>query len=468
MTGFGMTVQTRLPFELDVRAEAAALTAHGGVPLLIEAFRTSGAAAVLDEQVSIKRRQRGLTPSQLVEGLFSLWAAGGERCEDLVPLREDAALALLLGHGLPAPQTARDFLDAFDEAVPPLWQGERCQVPGEGERLQGLARANRRLIAFLQERRPQAVATLDVDATILESQKRSALATYDGRTGYQPVVALWAEQDVILADEFRDGNVPAGTGNRRVVEQALATLPAGLAAIRLRADSALYEQTLLRWLEGRGIGYAISADLGRELAAAIRALPESAWQPENEDSHAVRHWAEVPYVPSDGVAAKDRAEPPRYLALRITKKQRELFADGSAVKHFAIVTNLPDPPDGSGRDLIRWQRAKAGTVEHSHHVLTNELAAEALPSQRFGANAAWFRLNVLLYNLLSAFKRVALPEELHDARPKRLRFVLLNGIGKVIRHARETLLRLVGEGRRRLADAARLALAIGPPSLFAA
>ena len=72
-----MTVQTRLPFELDGRGEAAALTAHGGVPLLIEAFRTSGAAAVLDEQVSIKRRKRGLTPSQLVEGLFSLWAGGG-------------------------------------------------------------------------------------------------------------------------------------------------------------------------------------------------------------------------------------------------------------------------------------------------------------------------------------------------------------------------------------------------------
>ena len=133
-----------------------------------------------------------------------------------------------------------------------------------------------------------------------------------------------------------------------------------------------------------------------------------------------------------------------------------------------MVTNLPDPDGGSELDLIQWQRGKAGTVEHAHHVLTNELAAEALPSQRLGANAAWFQLNVLLYNLLSAFKRVALPEELHDARPKRLRFVLLNGIGKVIRHARETLLRLVGEGRRRLADAAQLALATGPPSIFAA
>ena len=455
--------QTRLPFELDVRAEAGVLTAHGGVPLLIEAFRTSGAAALVDASVVIKRRQRGLTPSQLVEGLFSLWAAGGERCEDLAPLREDAALALLLGHGLPAPQTARDFLDAFDQGVPPLWQGERCHVPGEGERLQGLAKASRRLIAFLQERRPQPVATIDVDATILESQKRAAWPTYDGRTGYQPVVALWAEQDVILADEFRDGNVPAGSGNRRVVEQALAALPAGVGEIRLRGDSALYEQALLRWLEARGIGYAISADMSRELAAAIRALPESAWQIEREDGDAVRHWAEVAYVPSDGVAAKDRPVPPRYLAIRITKKQGRLFADGAEVKHFAIVTNRPDPEDGSGLDLIRWQRGKAGTIEHTHHVLTNELAAEALPSQRFAANAAWFRLNVLLCNLLSAFKRVALPEELHDARPKRLRFVLLNGVGKVVRHARETVLRLVGEARRQLAEAARLALAIGPP-----
>ena len=87
--------QTRLPFELDQRAATGALTAYGGVPLLIEAFRVSGAVRVLDERVAIKRRKRGA--SELVEGLCALWAAGGERCEDLDPLREDAALALLLG-----------------------------------------------------------------------------------------------------------------------------------------------------------------------------------------------------------------------------------------------------------------------------------------------------------------------------------------------------------------------------------
>ncbi len=248
-----------------------------------------------------------------------------------------------------------------------------------------------------------------------------------------------------------------------MIEQALAALPTGVQQVLLRGDSALYEQTLLRWLEAKGVGYAISADMTHELTAAIRELPDGAWQIEREDGDAVREWAEVPYVPSDGVSARDRPAPPRYLALRITKRQGRLFADGGNVKHFAIVTNRPDPEGGTGLDLIHWQRGKAGTVEHTHHVLTNELAAEALPSQTFGANAAWFRLNVMLYNLLSAFKRIALPEELHSARPKRLRFVLLNGIGQVVRHARETVLRLAGEARRKLADAARLALGQGPP-----
>jgi hypothetical protein len=92
--------------------------------------RTSGAAAVLDANVVIKRRKRGLTPSELVEGLFSLWAAGGDRCEDLAELREHAAFALLFGHGLPAPQTARDFLAAFDEAVPAALAGRACGGAG--------------------------------------------------------------------------------------------------------------------------------------------------------------------------------------------------------------------------------------------------------------------------------------------------------------------------------------------------
>jgi hypothetical protein len=34
------------------------------------------------------------------------------------------------------------------------------------------------------------------------------------------------------------------------------------------------------------------------------------------------------------------------------------------------------------------QRKKAGSIEHTHDVLMNELAGWCLPSQKFGANVA--------------------------------------------------------------------------------
>ena len=430
---------SRLPFEIDDTIDPTLVTGRAGVPLVIELFRQLGVAQTIDAEVAVKQRQRGLSPSQLVESLIVLWASGGDRCQDLTTLREDQALATLLGYPLPAATTVRDFLDTFHVEGGPLWAaGPAATIPLESAPLGGVGLANRTLVAGLQRGARETTATLDVDATLVESHKDAATVAYDGTRGYQPVVVLWAEQDVILHDQFRDGHVPAGCGNVRVLEQAMGNLPQGVTEIRLRADSALYETAVLRWCEARQIPYAISADMSEPLKAEILRLPEAAWQVERDEPDTIRSWAEVAYVPSDGDHRKHRPCVRRYLAIRTQKRQGSLFADGSSVHYFAVVTNR----DGNGLALLQWHRQKAGTVEHAHHVLKTELAAAALPSGKFGANAAWFRLNVLTYNLLTALKRLTLPGDLRTARPKRLRFLLFNTVGKVVAHARRTLLRL--------------------------
>lgn len=453
----------RLDFELDHEIGIGPVTGHGGVPALIEHFRVSGAASIVEAEVSYKRRKRGLSSSEMVESLLALWACGGEPCEDLEQLRDGDGLPLLLGHGLPASQTARDFLSVFDEPELPLLGGGASAVREEGRGLRGLARASAAVLGDLQNRRPLSVATIDLDATVLASSKRAATFAYDGQRGYQPVVALWAEQDVILADEFRDGHVSASSGNRRVLERALKALPAGVEEVYLRADSALYEHALMVYLDQRKVGFAISVPISDGLGRRIAALEGPAWQFERADAEVVRHWAELDYLPDGALKQKEGVvRRLRYLAIRIAKKQGALFADGSQVKHFCVVTNRADPEDGDASDLLRWHRGKAGTVEHAHHVLANELAARALPSQKFGANAAWFRLNVILYNLLSAFKRLGLPEELHMIRPKRLRFLVLNTLARLICHARERLLRSASAFARRALDRFRLAIFVAP------
>ena len=134
----------------------------------------------------------------------------------------------------------------------------------------------------------------------------------------------------------------------------------------------------------------------------------------------------------------------RWVAIRVRKRQGELFADGNEHKYFAVMTNLWD---WKAKTILEWHREKAGTIEAIHDILKNELAAGVLPCGRFGANAAWLRMSILSHNLMTALKRMALPEKYSTARPKRLRFLIFCSPGKLVAHARQTWLRV-----RRLRD----------------
>jgi hypothetical protein len=194
---------SRLDFEIGVELETGLIAGHAG---LIEAFRQTGTAAVIDRGVRVKRRQRGLTASEMAKSLLAMWTAGGERAEDLDQFRQDKA---------PAAQTARDFLAQFhgEDAVAGR-QGPACRAKPCRCRVWPRPTANSSATCSVAAGEE---ATLDVDATLIHCEKRAAKRAHDGHLDYQPVVALWAEQDVIPAEESRDGNVPAGSGNRRVV-----------------------------------------------------------------------------------------------------------------------------------------------------------------------------------------------------------------------------------------------------------
>jgi Transposase DDE domain group 1 len=286
-----------------------------------------------------------------------------------------------------------------------------------------------------------------MDATIIESRKQEALRTYAGERGYQPMLAVWAEMDVVLADQFRDGNVPAMMAPLAVAQQAFGVLPPAGMSYYFRGDSACHEYELLRWLRDEKrvqgpqgyIGFAVSARMTEALHQAILRVREEDWQAYGSP-HAseIRECAEVDFVPGEKTERKDSL-PLRYVAIRLRLRQEELFQDGSKERHFAIVSNIGE---WSAERLIQWHREKAGTVEGVHNVVKNELAGGVMPCKYFGANAAWLRLVVIAHNVLTALKRLALPAELLRARPKRLRFLIFNTAGRLVRHARSLVLRL--------------------------
>jgi len=260
------------------------------------------------------------------------------------------------------------------------------------------------------------------------------------------------EEDLIVADEFRDGNVPGGKDPLTSVRRAFEALPGWVEQRYFRGDSADYYEPLLKYLVQEQIRFSISADMSPELRAVCLAVPPEHWVELAVREHEVVHVAEVEFTPGDWPKA---AQPLRYVGLRITPLQRELFAERGP-KYLAVVSNRPAPEEGTARrgdamsaaELVRWHWEKAGTIEHVHRSLKDELGAGVLPSQRFGANAAWFRINAITYNLLTLLKRRALPERLRLARPKRLRFEVFNTAARLSVHQSQLIATLAASRER--------------------
>jgi Transposase DDE domain group 1 len=457
-----------LPNALDIDLRGGltdAVTPHAGSALLIELGRRSGVMAAAERHLPAKRSSRGLGQGQLVESFVLLSALGGDCVDDFGHLRRDMGLAALLGYTLPAPATARQWLDRFHE--PALLADRPAQgsfIPAESTGLAGLRTVVTRTVAAYAAAvtLPSNSVTLDVDAHLVESAKATALPTYEGFRGFQPSLVAWAETNLVLTDQFRDGNVPAGVGLKELVDEAYAALPAREWQVAVRSDSAAYQTALLDHWAGRGWRFAVSADMSQQLRAEIAALPPDAWQLwKTERDGMLREWAEVPYVPSRTSERRDSL-PYRYLAIRVRSAQGTLFADGAEVRHFAVVTN---DWETQGQALLAWHRGKQGTIEQVHRTLKDELGAGVYPSAKFGANAAWLRLQVLTHNLLELLKATALEPELRGARPKRLRFMVFTQFGRLVHHAHLQFMRVVGRVLEGLLHPGlrRLQLAAWPP-----
>ena len=136
--------ESSLLFEISAEPIPETLTALGGVPLLVQAFRSLGLPARVREHVRIKERDRGYDEATMVESFVVLNAVGGECCDDFERLREDPGLSELIGHGVPSPAVARKFLNQFhaEEKIEAAKLGrvgdQIAYIPEENAPLDGL------------------------------------------------------------------------------------------------------------------------------------------------------------------------------------------------------------------------------------------------------------------------------------------------------------------------------------------
>jgi len=477
-----------LPFRYEAEGSKAGITALAGLPVYLDLAAAIGMSKSIRKHVRVRMEGgQGWTDSQVVLALVLLNLAGGDHVEDLNLLEADEGFGRVLRrveHGglmrkvrrclerrwrkerrrtMPSPSAVFRYLAAFhDEGQERLRVPGKAFIPAPNEALRGLGAVNGEMAAFLQRHHPVETATLDADATVIGTTKAEALWCYEGYPAYQPINIWWAEQEVVLYTEFRDGNVPAGHEIRRVVGEALVHLPEGIKTVRLRSDTAAYQHDFLRWCDdgankpvGR-IEFTVGCDVTGEFKKAVAGVEGGDWHPlyrevNGEKIGTGQEWAEVCFVPN--AIGHSRSGPQwRYLAIREVLKQRELPGmeeqmslpfptlemTGQRYKLFGMVTNM----EWDGGDLIPWHYRRCGKSEEAHAIMKDDLAGGTMPSGKFGENAAWWWIMMLALNLNAILKRLALPQEWTPKRMKAVRLSLIRLPGKILERSRCMMIRL--------------------------
>ena len=480
--------QGLLAFQYEQEKSTKGMTALSGLLTYVELMDAAGLRSSVERHVRLRKCGQGWTDSQIITSLILLNLAGGESVMDLEVLEKDAGLCRVLrdaetwGMGskerralkarwrverrrsVPSDSAVFRYLEMFHDAgEEAMREAHRAFIPAPNGAMKGLRKVNADLVGFAQSRSPHREATLDMDACLVETHKQEALHSYNKYRAYQPLTTYWAEADQIVHSEFRDGNVPAGHQQLRVLTEALEHLPAGVESVMLRSDTAGYQQELLRYCaEGRDerfgvIEFAVGVDVTAEFRRAVSEVPQEEWQVlhrmvgENLVDTG-QMWAEVNFVPNWIGHSKNS---PDYRFMAITERldrpplpgmeeQMELpfptmeLSNRGWHKVFGVVTNRSI----AGDELIWWSRQRCGKGEEVHGVLKSDLAGGRLPSGLFGANAAWWAIAVLAFNLNSAMKRLVLGGEWASKRLKGVRFTLISLPGRVVRRARRVIIRL--------------------------
>lgn len=475
--------QGMLPFQYKRARSEKGLTALGGAGLYLDLVKALRIGHWLDREVGKSQGEQGYTDGEIGQALIMLNIVGGDCVDDLEVMESDEGFTRqyrkLVRGGcgyrerfrrrsrcvLPSASSVFRYMERFSDGEEGVVG--KAAIPESVGWMRGFLCVNRRMMEQMQRWSGEERATLDQDATVIETDKSAALYGYKGSKAYQPLNVYWRELELMVHTEFRPGNVPADYEVKRVFREALEAMPLGVKRVYYRGDGASYQHDLLRYLDAESgedkakkrfgkIGFAVSCPITKVFKAAVLGDKEIEWRALDMDGEGNlimggREWAEVCYVPNELGKSRHGREY-RYFMTRQLLRERALPGmedqivlpfpvlemEEKRYKVFGVVSNR----EIDGAEIIRWHDERCGKSEEAHAILKKDLAGGKLPSGKFGANAVWWWFTVLAYNVQSIMKRECMGGVWCARRMKAIRFQVIHLPGRIVSRARALVVRL--------------------------
>jgi len=407
--------QERLDFQLAPTDDT--ITSRAGLALFQEAALALGVRKSIKENLPAPGSGHGFKPQEYVLPLVMMLCGGGRTMEDIREIEMDEGLRQLCGFArLPG-------ADAI---------GQWLRKP---KHLKGIKRVNQFQVRQVIVRSDANDFTLEVDARMVETKRQCADMTCLGHRAFQALLSFIAELDLCVACDYRQGSVPAGPGVKRQLLASHRLLKScGKRISCLRSDSAGYTSDVINACNELGVTFTITADQDAAVVRLImKAQKQGGWtRLFRRDGKPTDRWYKTAIH-----CMEETTKSFTLIILRWPNPKPDLFHP-EFYRYHVIATN----DDERKPHEVIWFHNGRGDAENYKKELKNGFGMDYSPCRSLTADAVYFEIGVLAYNLTVAVKRLVLGGEWVRRTIASLRWQLLQIAGKVVCHGRQLILRV--------------------------
>ena len=422
---------TQRVLNFTVESTDECLSPRAGEAVLGEYFKAIGLEKLCSKHFPASRSNRSYQPFEMIQPLLLMLHAGGRVLEDVRTIASDKGLRALLNiTRIPTADTIGKWL-------------KRTGLQG----VYAAERINRSLLKRYLKAIDEPLI-LDMDATVIESHKSIAMPTYKAFPGFTPMIGH-INGGYMIHSEFREGNMAPADNNLTFLKRCQAQLPKGKKFAYVRADSASYQAELFNYCNKNHIAYLIGAHLDAPTLQNIKEI--TGWETiDNHDSkhhHIKEEVAEFLHTMNHTdhafrIVVVKRQVTPILPSMEKFLTQEELLA--LANERYSVIATNAEDTELTAQEVVRLYRQRGETSENRIKALKGGFNLSYLPTSDFIANALYFQIGALGYNLFILFRQT-LQKSWQRHTVQTIRYKLYNIAGKVITHARRTVLKVGGE-----------------------
>lgn len=407
------------------------VTARAGLIMFDGFMKAMKIGEVINKHMPVPGSNRGLKAWQYIRPLSLMQYGGGRHIADLRELREDKTLQKATGlKSIPSDSAVGDWLLRM----------------GKGNGVEGMEKVHREASIKILKMDNKEEYTLWADPTIIDlGDKGYAEMLYTGQKGDRPILAGLKELPIFVYHKYRKGNAMGGT--KEALKSGFETVEAAGKKIKHTAlDSEFYNAEVINFLQSKdNVTFTIVADKDAAVKEAIKAIPEGQWRPYH-DIQGIKTDREIAVT----VHAMDETEAFTLVVLRWKKDQLNLFEPDGYFYH-AIATNM----EADGEAVIKihkesvpdacraiWQYNERAQMENYIKELKIGVGMEQMPCGEFEANAMYFSIGVLTYNLIIAQKHFVIQEGMQNCTIATLRWKLVQVAAWIANHGNRIRLKI--------------------------